>query len=420
MSHREKKTIDDLAIFGGNPLFDEPLHVGRPNVGDIDATLARFRDILESRWFTNFGPYVREFEQRICEFTGAKHCVSVCNATIGLEIAARAAGFRNEIIVPAFTFVATAHAMAWQGMTPVFCDIDPATHNIDPEQVESLITPNTGGICATHLWGQPCNTDALETIAKRHDLPLIFDAAHAFGSTYHGKHIGNFGEAEVFSFHATKVISTFEGGAIVTNNAELAEKARLMTNFGFAGRDNVIYLGTNGKMSEVSAVMGLSMLDALPSIVQRNRENHALYAEHLKDIPGIGLVTYQEAQTNMHHYVVTEVAADTFGLRRDELLAVLEAERIMARRYFFPGCDMMAPYHSHSAPDARGRNLGATRQTCDSVLVLPTGPLLSQAQVRRICSLISFAREHAEQIRSRSQHQPLRPILRIREGHPHA
>jgi dTDP-4-amino-4,6-dideoxygalactose transaminase len=402
VSHREKKTIDDLAIFGGNPLFDEPLHVGRPNVGDIEATLSRFRDILETRRFTNFGPYVREFEQRICEFTGAKHCVSACNATIGLEIASRAAGFQDEIIVPAFTFVATAHAMAWQGMRPVFCDIDPETHNIDPEQVEQLITSNTGGICATHLWGQPCNIDALEAIAKRHSIPLIFDAAHAFGSTYNGSRIGNFGDAEVFSFHATKVISTFEGGAIVTNSPELAEKARLMTNFGFSGQDNVIYLGTNGKMSEVSAAMGLSMLDALPDISRRNRENHRLYAERLKDISGISLTTDPESQTNTHQYVVTEVTGDAFGLTRDELLTILKAENILARRYFYPGCANMAPYATTEPLDHGTGNLPRTSEACEKTLILPTGPSATEEIIRALTALVALIAENAEQVQQRT------------------
>jgi len=397
-----KKSVEDLASFGGNPLFDEPLHVGRPNVGDIDATLNRFRTILETRRFTNFGPYVREFEAKICEFTGAKHCISVCNATVGLEIAARAAGIQGNVIVPAFTFVATAHAMAWQGMTPVFCDIDPNTHNIDPAQVEALITPATGGIAATHLWGQPCQVSELEAIASRHNIPLIFDAAHAFGSTHNGVHTGNFGDAEVFSFHATKVISTFEGGAIVTNNTELADKARLMTNFGFSGHDNVIYLGTNGKMSEVAAAMGLSMLDALPRIIQANLENHALYADLLKDTPGIRLITQPEAKTNAHQYVVTEIDSDTFGLTRDRLLATLEAENVLARRYFYPGCPNMLPYATMGCHPTDNTDLPRTSEACRKTLVLPTGPSVTKDDIQAVTALIAFAAANAKLIEQRA------------------
>ena len=181
----------------------------------------------------------------------------MCNATVALEIAIRAMGMSGEVIVPSFTFVATAHALQWQEITPVFCDIDPRTHNLDPNRIEEMITPRTTGIIGVHVWGRPCAVDALAEIAQRRHLKLLFDAAHAFGCSYQGQMIGNFGDAEVFSFHATKFFNTFEGGAVVTNDDELAAKMRLMKNFGFHGYDNVIYVGTNGKMSEVSAAMGL-------------------------------------------------------------------------------------------------------------------------------------------------------------------
>ncbi|MEI2422502.1 DegT/DnrJ/EryC1/StrS family aminotransferase, partial [Arthrospira platensis SPKY2] len=174
----------------------------------------------------------------------------MCNGTIALEILIRATELKGEVIVPSFTFIATAHALQWQEITPVFCDIDPKTHTLDPLAVEKMITPRTSGIIGVHVWGQPCNIEALTEIANQHNLKLVFDASHAFGCSYQGTMIGNFGEAEVFSFHATKFVNTFEGGAVVTNNDELAAKIRLMKNFGFAGFDNVIYIGTNGKMDE--------------------------------------------------------------------------------------------------------------------------------------------------------------------------
>ena len=262
---------------GGRPAFSEPLHVGRPNIGDRAALLARINDLLDRRWLTNNGPFVQEFEQRVADFLGVKHCIAMCNATVALEIATRALGLHGEVIVPSFTFIATAHALQWQEITPVFCDVDPATHNLDPAKVEAMITPRTTGIIGVHVWGRPCAIEALSEIAERRGLKLMFDAAHAFGCSYKGRMIGNFGEAEVFSFHATKFFNTFEGGAVVTNDDDLAAKIRLMKNFGFAGYDNVIYVGTNGKMSEVSAAMGLTGLESLDEFIAANRRNYAAY-----------------------------------------------------------------------------------------------------------------------------------------------
>src|SRR5438552_8694003 len=249
MSHL-KSGILDLAIFGGKRAFDAPLHVGRPNIGDRRALLKRINDLLDRSWLTNDGPLLQEFEDRICELAEVKYCVAVCNATIGLELVIKALGLSGEVILHSFTFIATAHALRWHGVTPVFCDIDPNTHNIDPLQVAELITELTSGIIGVHVWGRPCNVDALADLARRHNLKLLFDAAHAFGCSHTGRMIGGFGDAEIFSFHATKFVNTFEGGAIVTNDSELAAKLRLMRNFRFAGLDTVTSLGSNGQMNE--------------------------------------------------------------------------------------------------------------------------------------------------------------------------
>ena len=250
------RTRADLAINGAPPAFKDPIHVGRPNIGDKQQFLARIGDMLDRAWLTNNGPLVQEFEQRVATYLGVRNCVATCNGTIALEIAIRALGLSGEVIVPSFTFIATAHALYWQGITPVFADIDPATHNLDPASVRAQITPRTTGIIGVHLWGRPAPVEALQQIADEHGLKLLFDAAHAFGCSHRGTMIGNFGGAEVLSFHATKFFNTLEGGAIVTNDDELAQSARLMRNFGFAGYDNVIYPGTNGKNSHFSPRTG--------------------------------------------------------------------------------------------------------------------------------------------------------------------
>jgi dTDP-4-amino-4,6-dideoxygalactose transaminase len=387
-----KKTICDLAIFGGRPCFDEPLHVGRPNIGNREQLLRRFNDVLDRKWLTNTGPYVHEFEQRIADYIGTRHCIAMCNGTVALEIAIRAAGFSGEVIMPSFTFVATAHALQWQEITPVFCDIDPLTHNIDPCQVEEMITPRTTGIIGVHLWGRPCDVEALSEIGRRRKLKVLFDAAQAFGSSHKGRMIGNFGSAEVFSFHATKFLNAFEGGAVVTNEDDLAGKIRLMKNFGFADYDDVIHVGTNGKMNEVSAAMGLTSLESMEEFIRINYRNYRQYKKLLRGIPGIRLLCYHELEKNNFQYIVLEIDKTVTHISRDQLQQILWAERILARRYFYPGCHRMEPYRSYF-PHAR-LALPNTERLVTQVLCLPTGTAIGLDQIRIVCQIIRLAVNH--------------------------
>ena len=331
-----------LAINGAPPAFAQPLHVGRPNIPDANTFIAGVHQIIDNQWLTNNGPMVQKLEQHIAERLGVKHCIAMCNGTIALEIAIRALGLTGEVIVPSWTFVATAHARYWQGITPVFADIDPDTHNLDVKAVERMITPRTTGIIGVHLWGRGAPVDELQALANARGLKLMFDAAHAFGSTYKGKNIGQFGECEVFSFHATKAFNCMEGGAVTTNNDDLAETMRLMRNFGFHGYDNVIHPGTNGKMIEVCAAMGLANLEKFNDIIAINRRNHACYRNALSGIRGIRLLEYPKDECNSHHYVVLEVD-ETCPANRDSILSALHAENILARKYISPGCHMMKP-----------------------------------------------------------------------------
>ncbi|MFA6147806.1 MAG: aminotransferase class I/II-fold pyridoxal phosphate-dependent enzyme [bacterium] len=390
-----KETLDDLAFFGGPKAFPENLYVGRPNIGDRERFLGRVNDILDRKWLTNNGRYVQEFEKRVADFLGVRHCISMCNGTIALEIAIRALGMKGEVIVPSFTFVATAHSLQWQQITPVFCDIDPETHNIDPGQVEKLITPRTTGIIGVHLWGRPCPVDALVEIAQRRNLKLLFDAAHAFGCSSGGRMVGGFADAEVFSFHATKFFNTFEGGAVTTNSDDLAGRIRLMKNFGFAGYDNVIYIGTNGKMTEVAAAMGLSSLECIDGIIEANRRNHLQYRQELLGIPGIRGIAYDESERCNFQYMVLEIDEEEAGIPRDLLIKILHAENVIARRYFFPGCHNMEPYRSFF-PHA-GLLLPNTQRLVNRVILLPTGTSVGPEMVSGICGIIRFAiRNHRE------------------------
>lgn len=375
----------DLAINGAPPAFSTPLHVGRPNISDREGFLARVADVLDNQWLTNDGPMVRQFEQRLAQRLGVRHCVAMCNGTIALEIAIRALGLGGEVIVPSWTFVATAHALYWQGITPVFADIDPVTHNLDPESVRRLITPRTTGIIGVHLWGRAAPVEPLQAIADEHGLKLMFDAAHAFGSTHQGASIGGFGACEVFSFHATKAFNTMEGGALTTNDDALAQAARLMRNFGFSGYDNVIHPGTNGKMIEVCAAMGLANLDGLDAVFATNQRNHAAYKAALAGIDGITLLDYDPAQRNSHHYIVLEVDG-RFAASRDAVIAALHAENILARKYFWPGCHGMLPYRE-LFPQAAA----ALPHTCalgQRIIVLPAGSSITGEHIHLIADLL--------------------------------
>lgn len=395
--------LSRLAIFGGTPCFSEQLHVGRPNIGDRDHLMARINSLLDRRWLSNNGPYVQELEQRLAEFVGVRHCIAMCNATIALEIVIRALELKHEVIVPSFTFIATAHALQWQNITPVFCDIDPSTHNLDPERVTQAITPRTTGIIGVHVWGRPCNVEALSDIAQKRRLRLVFDSAHALGCSYRGRMIGCFGDAEVFSFHATKFVNSFEGGAVVTNNDELAGKIRLMKNFGFAGHDDVVDTGTNGKMSEVSAAMGLTNLESLDQFIDTNRCNYHEYERQLSGINGLKLLSYGKSDKTNYQYVVVEVDEAKTGLSRDDLMEILWAENVLVRRYFYPGCHGMEPYRT-CFPHA-GRKLPQTEALVKRVLVLPTGTAMRTSDIVKLCDIVKTVIREAPLVRSKLEQQ---------------
>ena len=408
-----KRTVDDLAIFGGVPAFPEVLHVGRPNIGDRAKLLERITDLLDRRWLTNNGPYLEEFERRLVEVTGVPHCVAMCNGTVALEIAIRAAGLAQEVIVPSFTFVATAHALHWQGITPVFCDVDPRTHLLDPARVEELITPRTTGLIGVHLWGRPCPVDELAAIARARGLRLLFDASHAFACSHQGRMIGGFGDAEVFSFHATKFLNSFEGGAVVTRDAELARRVRMMRNFGFVDYDDVRYVGTNGKMAEVAAAMGITSLESMAGFMAVNRRNYDIYRANLDGIPDLSLVTYDERERCNFQYVVLEVEPGTGRLGRDLLQRILHAENVFARRYFFPGCHRMEPYRSYF-PTAH-LLLPQTERLTERVLSLPTGTAIGPDDIDTICDVVRLACARTSEIIERLAPGSPRPVAPVPE-----
>ena len=381
-------TIDNLVIFGGKPVLAAPLYVGRPNKGKHEHFIQLATDILERQWLTNNGPVTREFEDTIAHLLDVKHCVAVCNGTSGLQLLFHALGLRGEIIMPAFTFIGTAHAASWIGLKPVFCDVDELTHNLDPAEVEKLITPQTSAILGVHLWGNSCKIDELSEVAARHDVKLIFDAAQAFGCSYKEKMIGNFGEAEVFSFHATKMIHTFEGGIISTNDSKLAAKLRKMRNFGFSESGIVESLGTNAKLPEISAAMGLVMLEQFERLNGIMSLHHQEYAKNLADIPGIKLI-------DGHKYIVIVVNQEEAGISRDELANIMVHENVQVKKYFSPGCHSVFPYNK------RNYHLPVTWQLCEQCLVLPSSEDVKNKHIKIITDIIRLIVEDSAEVKKR-------------------
>jgi dTDP-4-amino-4,6-dideoxygalactose transaminase len=397
MSHNE------LAILGGTPLFAEPRHVGTPFIPPRDLLHASLDEILDARRLSNDGPFVQRLEALLAEQHGVAHAVAMCNATIAMQLLYRAMDLRGEIIMPAFTFVATAHAATWEGLDTVFVDIDRETHCIDPIAAANAVNADTAAIVGVHLWGQLCDIERLTLVAQNAGVPLIFDASQALGcdcSNHSTSHpVGRGAVGSVISLHATKIVSGLEGGAVLTNNDVLAGTLRSMRNFGFVGYDRVASLGTNAKLNEFSAAFAIRGLQCLESLTLRNRQIRETYQDRLAGIPGVSFHAPAKAKSVNDQYAIAMIDPAACPLTRDELLQSLWAENIRARRYFFPGCHRMEPYASR--PIDRQPRLPATDDVADGVLALPAGSAVSLDDVRLICERIRVAIELHNRVRER-------------------
>jgi dTDP-4-amino-4,6-dideoxygalactose transaminase len=378
----------ELAVHGGRPAFEQPRHVGEPNVTDQAAFLRRVADILERRRFTNNGPFVAELEEIVSARLGVAECVAVSNATIGLQLVLSALAVTGEVVVPSWTFIATPHAAQISGLRVRFVDVDRSTHTVSPEHLRRLVNDDTAAIIGVHLFGQPCDVAALEDIAGPLDIPVIYDAAHALGVNTETTPIGNHGEAEVFSLHATKFVHGFEGGLITTNDKALADELRLLRNFGFTNSGRVARLGMNAKLSEIHAAMAVTQFESMDKLREINATRHTAYSAGTESIPGLELFQPDAAVRN-DQYVVFDVEPAVTGITRDELIVVLEAEGVLARRYFAPGCHRQMPYVIEQ-PGA-GRWLPGTEELCERTLVLPTGPNMSVSDVEIVTEVLASA-----------------------------
>jgi dTDP-4-amino-4,6-dideoxygalactose transaminase len=364
--------------------------VSRPIVPDLEQFTGYLRLCFEQGRFTNGGPLLSLLELRLRELTAARNLCLVSNGTIAIELALRALGIQGEVITTPFTFCATSHAISWAGATPVFADIDPERLTIDPARIEAAITPHTQAILGVHIYGHPCDVLAIQRIADKHGLAVIYDGAHSFNTSHNGTPIGHYGNATTYSFHATKLFHTGEGGAIETNDAALAEKLRALRNFGIESEDVVSECGTNAKMSELSAAMGLAVLDKLGDEHAARASLRTIYENLLRDTPGIRICNTSEDSARSLYFVIrVDVSGDP--ARRDRLQAALKSQGVLARKYFYPLTTEAAFHRATANPQDTPVAFRASRE----VLALPFHSGVTEADAAKIAGVIISAMRDA-------------------------
>ena len=381
-----KRTDASTADTSAATSSPQPLFVTRPSLPPLAELQSMLEDLWSNRTLTNSGPLHRRLEQRLCSYFGIANLTLVANATLGLMLAVRHLELRGEVITTPFSFVATGHSLIWGGATPVFVDINPATLNIDPERIERAITPRTTGIMAVHCFGHACDVAAIEDIARRHGLKVIYDAAHAFGIRLDNERsILEYGDLSVVSFHATKVFNTFEGGAIISQSADSKLAVDRLTNYGIVDENNIATVGLNAKMSEVHAAMGVAQLSYVDAVIQSRRAVDERYRELLEGIAGLMPVDWPAGQSR-NYYAFPVVVGDDFRCSRDELHQQLKNAGINARRYFYPLISDLPMYREHAA---RGDDpLEVAKDIGRRVLCLPMYPDLSDTDLKRIAQVI--------------------------------
>lgn len=390
------------AILGGKPLFDKPVPITEPTIPSIENLEKMYVRVLQSKMITN-SRYVQEFENMLREHLGVKHVIAVNSCTSGLILIMKALGLKGEAILPSFTFHATAHAVVWNGLTPVFVDCDPETYNIDPNEVEKAITPNTSAIVAVHIFGNPPDIDALEKIARKHQLRLIFDAAHGFGTRYKGNNVGGFGSAESFSLSPTKLLTAGEGGIVSTNDDELAARVRIGRNYGDPGTYDCEFSGLSARMNEFNAILGIESLKMLEKNVARRNRIAKLYKKRLSKTPGISLQEVEKDNRSSYKDFSILVYESEFGISRDMLCEALLAENIITKKYFYPPVHLQKAFLDY----AKGANSSfpQTMRLSQKSLSLPLYSHIELEKVDIICraieSTFSFKEEIKKKIRQR-------------------
>lgn len=363
----------------------QPIYVTQPFLPPLEDFVPYLREIWKNKLLTNGGPFHVQFEGALCEYLGVEHISLFTNATIGLVTALQALRVTGEVITTPYSFVATAHSLLWNGIKPVFVDIDARSLNIDPKTIEAAITPQTTAIMPVHCYGQPCDVDAIQRIADNYNLRVIYDAAHAFGVRCHCGSVLKHGDLSVLSFHATKVFNTFEGGAIVSPDAKTKLRIDQLKNFGFVDETTVVAPGINGKMSEINAAFGLLQLKSIDSALARRAQITAGYRQALGNVRGIQLLDAGSELVANYSYFPALVGPD-YPMSRDNLYQKLRENNIFARRYFFPLISNFPMYRG--LPSAHPDNLPIATRAAAQVLCLPIYPSLSAADQQRVIDVI--------------------------------
>ena len=367
--------------------FPNPIYVTRPYLPSLEDFCEGLREIWDNQWLTNNGPVLQRYQQKLQHFVGTPNVSLFTNGTLALQIALQGLQLTGEVITTPFTFVATTHALHANHLQPVFVDIEPEYYTLDPNKVEAAITPRTSAILAVHVYGYPCDLEALADIARRHHLRLIYDAAHAFGVQIDGRSIARFGDVSMFSFHATKLYHSIEGGMLVFADPDLKRTLDDLKNFGFRGEAEVVAVGTNAKMNELQALMGELVLQRIDEIIASRAAIHDAYVNRLQAIPGVR-VPPQPPATVRHNYAYFPIAIDpaAFGATRDDVYARLREHNVVARRYFHPLICDLACYRDIPLPHP----LNVARNIASQIITLPIYQGLALEDVERICDLVEY------------------------------
>lgn len=362
-----------------------PTPVTEPDMPPLEEFVPYLEQIWENRWLTNGGQFHQELEQRLADRLGVEHVSLFCSGTIALIVALQCLRVTGEVITTPYSFVATAHSLLWNGIKPVFVDIDPATFNIDPDAIEPAITGHTTAIMPVHCYGNPCDVDRIQEIADRYGLRVIYDAAHVFDVTFRGRPLLDNGDMSVLSFHATKVFTTFEGGAIVTPDAKIKRRIDHLKNFGFVDETTVAAAGINGKMNEVQAAFGLLQLDHVDESIRRRAEIDAHYRAHLSDVPGV-VVPHPPVDATRNHPYFPILVSEEYPGGRDGLFQRLRSAGIFARRYFYPLISDFPMYRGLESSSAA--HLPVATRIASQVLCLPIYPALTRDDADRVIAMI--------------------------------
>ncbi len=366
--------------------FEKPIYVTKPFLPPLEEFCRGLEEIWETGWLTNNGPVLRRFTGQLSNFLETDNICLFNNGTLALQIALQGMGISGEVITTPYTFVATTHALFWNKIRPVFVDIEPDYYTIDPEKVEAAITPWTSAILAVHVYGHPCNLNILADIARRHNLRLIYDAAHAFGVKVGNRPIAHFGDLSMFSFHSTKLFHSIEGGMVIFREAGLKGVFDYLKNFGFKNEVEVVMPGTNAKMNEMQALMGIQVLKCLEDTIQKRRKITELYRSRLTDVPGIRLAPVLSRDVHYNYaYMPVEVDHKEFGMSRDALYEKLKEWNVFSRRYFYP---LICDYPCYRGIPVNG-SLTVARRVADRILTLPIYDALELSDVETICEIIT-------------------------------